>query len=79
MAKGLRDVAGGLLQVGKGALTPEAFGEILASGDPARVPMLLPACGLTLTEVLYDESERAVVQAEMDTLRTVPTQEDTDD
>ena len=75
----VRCIAGGLLQVGKGALTPEAFGEILASGDPARVPMLLPACGLTLVDVGYDTTERSIVQTEMDKLRKVPAQEETDD
>lgn len=57
----VRCIVGGLIQVGRGRMTPEQFSGILASHDRSRAPMLAPPHGLVLTDVRYDESERAVV------------------
>ncbi len=57
----VRCIVGGLIQVGRGRMTPGQFGDVLESCDRSRAPMLAPPHGLILTEVRYDESERAVV------------------
>ena len=57
----VRCMVGGLIQVGRGRLTSAQFGDILASRDRSRAPMLAPPHGLILTDVRYDETERAVV------------------
>lgn len=57
----VRCIVGGLIQAGRGRLAPEQFADILASRDRSRTPMLAPPHGLVLTDVRYDEAERAVV------------------
>jgi len=49
----VRNIVGTLLLVGKGALTPEGFMEILAAGDRRRAGPTAPACGLCLVEGRY--------------------------
>lgn len=49
----VRNIVGTLLLVGKGALTPDGFMEILAAGDRRRAGPTAPACGLCLVEVRY--------------------------
>jgi tRNA pseudouridine38-40 synthase len=65
----VRCIVGGLIQVGRGRITKERFTEILASKDPDNAPMLVPAAGLTLTEVNYSQDERKVIDAIMKQLR----------
>ncbi|MBN1448618.1 MAG: tRNA pseudouridine(38-40) synthase TruA [Bacteroidetes bacterium] len=61
----VRCIVGGLIQVGRGRLTPGRFAEILSARDRSEAPMLAPPHGLTLTDVRYDPDERAVVSAIM--------------
>ncbi len=49
----VRILAGTLLAVGRGELTPEDMAEIIASQDRTRAGETLPACGLCLEEVYY--------------------------
>jgi tRNA pseudouridine38-40 synthase len=51
----VRAIAGTLLEVGRGKLTPAAVGEILASRDRRRAGPTAPAEGLYLLSVLYGE------------------------
>lgn len=50
----VRNLVGTLVDVGKGKLTPAAFGEVLAGGDRRRAGMTAPAHGLCLVAVVYD-------------------------
>jgi len=52
----VRTIAGTLLDVGRGKLSPSEVGEILASGDRKRAGPTAPAAGLYLLAVLYAES-----------------------
>jgi len=65
----VRTIVGGLMQVGRGVVTPEAFKARVESAVPENAPMLAPACGLTLLEVGYDKGDWDTVQAIMDALR----------
>ncbi|HUT17551.1 MAG TPA: tRNA pseudouridine(38-40) synthase TruA [Anaerolineae bacterium] len=49
----VRRVVGTLLEVGSGARTAHAFGEVLASGDIAAAGPPAPPCGLCLWRVSY--------------------------
>ena len=53
----VRRVVGTLLLVGSGALSSQAFSEVLASSDPARSGPPAPACGLVLWHVEYGDGE----------------------
>jgi len=66
----VRCLIGGLVLVGRGKLTPDAFSGILQSCDRARAPMLAPSHGLVLTAVKYDSAERAIVDEIMRQLRS---------
>lgn len=49
----VRRIVNTLVRVGLGKLDPDQMGEILRSGDSARVQGLAPACGLNLVNVKY--------------------------
>jgi tRNA pseudouridine38-40 synthase len=49
----VRAVVGTLVDVGRGKITPEQFGEIVASRDLSRSSSSAPAAGLFLTDVKY--------------------------
>lgn len=49
----VRAVVGTLVDVGRGKITPEEFGEIVASRDLSRSSSSAPASGLFLTDVKY--------------------------
>lgn len=49
----VRSIVGTLLQVGRGALTPEQFGVLLAKRDRGCVKYMAPAHGLCLVQVSY--------------------------
>ena len=49
----VRAVVGTLADVGRGKITPEEFGEIVASRDLSRSSSSAPASGLFLTDVKY--------------------------
>ena len=49
----VRAVVGTLVDVGRGKITPEQFGEIVASRDLSRSSSSAPASGLFLTDVKY--------------------------
>ncbi len=51
----VRRMVGGLLAVGEGRLSPEAFGEIIASRDISRAEPPAPARGLVLWQVKYPD------------------------
>jgi tRNA pseudouridine38-40 synthase len=51
----VRATVGTLVDVGRGRITPERFGEILAARDRALASGSAPARGLFLTEVAYPE------------------------
>lgn len=53
----VRNIAGGLVDLGLHRLTPERFREILASGDRTQLGATAPAQGLCLETVFYDEGE----------------------
>ena len=49
----VRNIAGTLVDVGRGKIAPERIPEILASRDRKQAGTAAPACGLFLKEVLY--------------------------
>jgi tRNA pseudouridine38-40 synthase len=49
----VRTIAGTLVDIGRGAMPPDAMREIIASGDRARTGQTAPARGLMLWEVHY--------------------------
>jgi len=54
--KMVRTIAGTLLEVGRGKLSPDVVPELLASCDRSRAGPTAPASGLYLVRVLYHES-----------------------
>jgi tRNA pseudouridine38-40 synthase len=42
-----------MVEIGRGKLSPDAVGELIASRDRAIAPAAAPACGLFLMEVRY--------------------------
>ncbi len=55
----VRRIVGGLVRVGRGALGAGAFGEAVASAEPAAVGPPAPPRGLCLQRVWYDEGYAA--------------------
>ena len=53
----VRIIAGTLLEVGMGRIPADSVGEIIDSRDRQRAGRTLPACGLTLEEVYFDEAD----------------------
>lgn len=53
----VRNLVGTILEVGRGKITPEAFGEILAAKDRTKAAATAPAHGLFLHEVLYVDKQ----------------------
>lgn len=49
----VRILAGTLVAVGKGKMTPEQVASLLVDGDRAQAGVTAPACGLTLVRVIY--------------------------
>lgn len=49
-----RSIAGTLIRVGEGKMTPQEFAAVLASGDRHQAADTAPACGLYLIRVKYD-------------------------
>ena len=49
----VRILAGTLVAVGKGKMTPTQVQDLLESGDRTRAGVTAPACGLTLVRVIY--------------------------
>jgi tRNA pseudouridine38-40 synthase len=49
----VRNLAGTLIEVGRGRRTPASLGDLLASGDRTRAGPTAPAAGLTLVRVDY--------------------------
>jgi tRNA pseudouridine38-40 synthase len=49
----VRILAGTLVAVGKGKMTPDQVSAVLASGDRTKAGVTAPACGLTLVRVIY--------------------------
>jgi len=54
----MRRLVGTLLEIGEGKHAPEFMSELLASGDKARAGPTVPARGLCLVRVLYNERQR---------------------
>ena len=52
----VRILVGTLLEVGRGNLRPEEMGDILVSQDRKRAGETVPACGLCLVDVRYENS-----------------------
>ena len=50
----VRIIAGTLLEVGRGALTPEEMESIISARDRTKAGSTAPACGLYLKNVIYD-------------------------
>ena len=57
----VRNLIGTLVAVGRGRLTPEAVGRLVASGERSLAPATAPASGLCLVRVAYDDA--SVTQA----------------
>jgi len=51
----VRIIAGTLIEIGKGAMTPRSMERILASRDRSFAGPTAPACGLTLVNIEYPE------------------------
>jgi len=49
----VRILAGTLVAVGKGKMTPDQVQALLTSGDRTQAGVTAPACGLTLMRVIY--------------------------
>jgi tRNA pseudouridine38-40 synthase len=49
----VRILAGSLVAVGKGKMTPDQVEALLTSGDRSQAGVTAPACGLTLVRVIY--------------------------
>ena len=54
----VRILTGTLLEVSEGKIPVDAVAGIIASGERSRAGRTVPACGLYLDEVFYDEKER---------------------
>ena len=50
----VRIIAGTMLDIGMGRLTPDAFTRALKTGDRLELGITAPACGLELTKVYYE-------------------------
>ena len=59
----VRAIAGTLLDVGRGRLKPEDMSAILESRDRGHAGPTLPARGLTLMEVIYDDIDLEIDNA----------------
>jgi tRNA pseudouridine38-40 synthase len=57
LRKMVRSMVGGLLAVGRGALTVDELARALEARDRRRWPAPAPACGLTLVRVFYPPAE----------------------
>ncbi|MCR5615724.1 MAG: tRNA pseudouridine(38-40) synthase TruA [Saccharofermentans sp.] len=53
----VRIIAGTILEAGMGRIPADSVGEIIESRERKRAGRTLPACGLTLEEVLFDEAD----------------------
>lgn len=53
----VRIIAGTLMEAGRGRMAPEKMEEILAAKDRTAAGPTAPACGLILTEILFEESD----------------------
>lgn len=53
----VRIIAGTLMEAGRGRMAPEKMEEILAAKDRTAAGPTAPACGLILTEFLFEESD----------------------
>jgi tRNA pseudouridine38-40 synthase len=53
----VRIIAGTIVEAGMGRIPAESVGEIIDSRDRKRAGRTLPACGLTLEEVIFDEAD----------------------
>ena len=53
----VRIIAGTILEAGMGRIPADSVGEIIESRERKRARRTLPACGLTLEEVLFDEAD----------------------
>ena len=53
----VRIIAGTILEAGMGRIPADSVGEIIKSRERKRAGRTLPACGLTLEEVLFDEAD----------------------
>ena len=51
----VRIIAGTLLYVGQGKIPAEPIGDVINAGDRSLAGKTLPAKGLTLEEVFFDE------------------------
>jgi tRNA pseudouridine38-40 synthase len=51
----VRAIVGSLLEVGKGTISVQEFGEIIESKDRKKAGRAVPACGLYLSEVKYPD------------------------
>ena len=49
----VRILAGTLVAVGKGKMTPDQVETLLTSGDRTQAGVTAPACGLSLVRVIY--------------------------
>ena len=54
----VRNLVGGLVQVGLGKITPEDFGRILRARSRSEAPPNAPACGLYLLQVKYPQKSK---------------------
>lgn len=61
----VRNIAGGLVDLGLHRITPEQFSKILASKDRTKLGATAPAQGLCLEEVFYDDARLAAVRHEL--------------
>jgi tRNA pseudouridine38-40 synthase len=52
----VRIIAGTILEAGMGRIPADSVGDIIESRERKRAGRTLPACGLTLEEVLFDEA-----------------------
>ena len=52
----VRIIAGTILEAGMGRIPADSVGDIIGSRERKRAGRTLPACGLTLEEVLFDEA-----------------------
>lgn len=53
----VRIIAGTLMEAGRGRMAPEKMEEILAAKDRTAAGPTAPACGLILTEILFEKSD----------------------
>ena len=53
----VRNIAGGLVDIGLHRITPDRFRDILEGGDRTKLGATAPAQGLCLETVFYDEKE----------------------